>query len=330
MKRVTFSGPGRIDVDEVTMPDGRPGQIIVKVEAVAICTLEQRFYKGSRRDYPFLGGHEISGTLLRPHAGHGDTARIVAVSRFPRCGRCQFCRAGQDNLCGYLTASIRAGEPWGPGGLSEYLACQPEDIYTLPAGTDAVTGALLEPLACVMHSIGQSGCRRGDSIAVFGLGFMGALHVRAAQVMGMKVVGVLLRNLACAPDVLLCTPDVLLADRDDDLTQEVAAAICIRGGAEAVRQAITMTRPGGRIVLFESLAVDSCLQLDLSLIRARELALIGALSHTRSDFLSASDLLHKYPNLLTGLVSKTFSFADLTAALTSAVQGNAGRVVVRM
>jgi NADPH:quinone reductase-like Zn-dependent oxidoreductase len=60
-----FTGPKQLEVREVELPEVGPHQVLVKVRACALCTWEQRFYKGSSpQDYPFRGGHEVSGEVV--------------------------------------------------------------------------------------------------------------------------------------------------------------------------------------------------------------------------------------------------------------------------
>ena len=52
------------------MPQSEGRQVLVQVKACAICTWEQRFYRGSKpEDYPFRGGHEASGVAVAKGSG---------------------------------------------------------------------------------------------------------------------------------------------------------------------------------------------------------------------------------------------------------------------
>src|SRR5262245_40726643 len=117
MKQVIFSGPSKLEVANVPRPVPKRGEALVEVRVCGICTWEQRVYRGTRKDYPLLGGHEISGVVQE--ANECASLRMgdkVAVSRVPRCGACIYCKVGQDNLCSYFTAVRTPGELWGPAG----------------------------------------------------------------------------------------------------------------------------------------------------------------------------------------------------------------------
>jgi L-iditol 2-dehydrogenase len=58
MRTTIFTAPGQVEVRTIPMPQPEGRQVLVQVKACAICTWEQRFYRGSRpEDYPFRGGH---------------------------------------------------------------------------------------------------------------------------------------------------------------------------------------------------------------------------------------------------------------------------------
>jgi len=122
MKTTIFTGPGAVEVREIPMPAVGERQVLVQVKACAICTWEQRFYKGSKpEDYPFRGGHEVSGIVAAKGAGALCEAQIgdpVCLEIMTRCGQCYYCRRGMDSLCELDTGGRLPGQPWGPGGDS--------------------------------------------------------------------------------------------------------------------------------------------------------------------------------------------------------------------
>ena len=100
---------------------------------------------------PFVGGHEIVGSVAAVGEGVSErefpigrklTARLIQV-----CGKCYFCRHGEENLCVDINAPFdKEMEIPGTGGLGEYLnqtSCQlPSNrkltfTYPLPNGRNA-------------------------------------------------------------------------------------------------------------------------------------------------------------------------------------------------
>ena len=45
-------------------------EVLFKTEVCSLCTVDRRTYKGTRNyGYPFLGGHECSGTIIKTGRG---------------------------------------------------------------------------------------------------------------------------------------------------------------------------------------------------------------------------------------------------------------------
>ena len=81
--------------------------------------------------------------------------RVVAANSAP-CGECFYCRREQENLCEDLL--------FNNGAYAEYIRI-PERIveknmYRIPEHVSYQDAALVEPLACVMRGLEETGVRR--------------------------------------------------------------------------------------------------------------------------------------------------------------------------
>ena len=65
IKAVAFKDIKQVELVERETPDLRPDEVLVKVHAVALCTMEQRLFTGALK-MPMLatGGHEVSGEIV--------------------------------------------------------------------------------------------------------------------------------------------------------------------------------------------------------------------------------------------------------------------------
>ena len=93
MKAVAVTGKEEISIIKMNRPVPNPGQILVKIRACALCTYEQRVYRGTKKmSLPFVGGHEFTGVI----AGIGSDIDAenyklgtkVAVRIIYKCGKC--------------------------------------------------------------------------------------------------------------------------------------------------------------------------------------------------------------------------------------------------
>ncbi|MGW5577260.1 zinc-dependent alcohol dehydrogenase [Micromonospora chokoriensis] len=335
MKQAVFVAPRRVEVHDVPEPRRAAQEVLVSVGACGICTWEQRVFRGVRPEYPLLGGHEVGAVVLDAPASTGLRAgEVVAVSLLPRCGDCPFCRAGRSNLCSYAKAAVPQGQPRGPRGMSDLLVVPHVDVFPVGAAATCQDAALVEPTACVVHSLDRSGCRPGDLLAVFGLGFTGALHVAAARARGLRTVGVATARDAdgrapVGADVVV-EPDGRDMARSirDAVGSEVAAAVVTRGGIASIEAALEVVQLGGQVVLFESVAPSVPLDFNLPRLRSGEITVTGSVSHTREDFAAAAALVASGAVPTEGLIGRAFDLADAQQAMRHAVTHPGRRTMV--
>ena len=112
MKAVVKNGavPG-LSYCEVAKPEPKPHEVLIEVEAAAICGTDIHYYHwdqnaqdfASKFDvkFPFTIGHEFSGTIVA--VGEGVTTRHigqrVAIETHIPCGVCFQCENGESYNC---------------------------------------------------------------------------------------------------------------------------------------------------------------------------------------------------------------------------------------
>ena len=65
IKTIAVTGEKQTEIMNLTTPDLRNGEALIKVHAVALCTLEQRIFRGEvKMPLPCTGGNAVS---WRPH-----------------------------------------------------------------------------------------------------------------------------------------------------------------------------------------------------------------------------------------------------------------------
>ena len=67
------------------------------------------------------------------------------------------------------------------GMASEYFVVDAEKALKLPDGMSWDHGAMIEPLACCVRAWTKYSYQKGDSVAIFGVGPTGMMHVMLAQ-----------------------------------------------------------------------------------------------------------------------------------------------------
>ena len=63
MKAAVIQKPGQIIIKDVPKPKAGPGEVLLKVEACALCGTDQRVLSGEKHVDVAIVGHEITGTV---------------------------------------------------------------------------------------------------------------------------------------------------------------------------------------------------------------------------------------------------------------------------
>ena len=189
MLAVRLHGNSDLRVDQVPEPDAvGPGQVRVEPQWCGICGTDLHEYAHGplytpAENLPQVIGHEFSAVIAE--TGPGVTAfrpgDRVAVLPHVFCGSCFYCLRGRQGLCSNLKLT---GVTWPWGGLAGQAIVPASQVVALPDGVSFEQGAVLEPLATVVHGVERSGLRPGDSVLVTGGGPIGQLAVLVAAAAG--------------------------------------------------------------------------------------------------------------------------------------------------
>lgn len=336
-----FTGPKKLEVQEVELPNLGDRQVLVRVKATALCTWEQRFYKGSENssDYPFRGGHEVSGEVValgnRVKTGvkPGDG---VSLAIMERCGACDNCRRGMDNFCENDEGGKIPGLPWGPGGLSDYVIADDYQVYPAIPPYDYASLALAEPVACVLRSVETPPLEKADTVLVQGVGMMGLLHVQLLKMQGVRVLvsepDPTRRTKALEAGAVACY-NPLEEDGKDFVKSHtggrgVATVFFTAGGVPAIEAGIPLLAKRGWMCLYGSIHPKGSLTVDPNLIHYNELVVTGSFSHTKASFRQAVALLAQGLVDTAPFISERVPFPNVEYAFERAVSPDTYRVVV--
>lgn len=162
--------------EQIAVPDPGPGQVLLKVSACGVCRTDLHVIDGELRDtrLPIIPGHEIVGNVVA--CGPGVTLNVGARLGVPwlgfTCGRCEFCRRDQENLC---DRALFTGYQL-DGGYAEHVVADARFCFELP---DAIEDAHAAPLLCA-GLIGYRSWRFAEDARSIGIyGFGAAAHIVA-------------------------------------------------------------------------------------------------------------------------------------------------------
>src|SRR3954469_10891823 len=96
MRAMLLDEPGKpLRADNVEIPEPRPGQLLLKVHACAVCRTDLHLRDGEVEagHLPLVLGHQIVAT-------DEASGRRVGVPWLGwTCGECVYCTSGRENLC---------------------------------------------------------------------------------------------------------------------------------------------------------------------------------------------------------------------------------------
>ena len=131
---------------EIPIPQPETGQVLIQVAACGVCRTDLHVYDGElpHPKLPLILGHQIVGTIVAqgPECHHFALGQRVGVPWLGRsCGKCPFCRSGQENLCDY---GVYTGYQLN-GGFAEFCTAYEDFIFPIP---DDYSSAHAAPLLC--------------------------------------------------------------------------------------------------------------------------------------------------------------------------------------
>ena len=184
---------GAASVREVEPPECPPDGVIIEVGATGVCRSDWHAWRGHEPvALPHIPGHELAGIVALAGAAvtrwrAGDRVTVPFVCG---CGRCEYCLAGDAQVCPDQTQPGFTG----PGSFAERVAIHAADanLVALPDGVDFVTAASLGcRFATAYRAVVTHGRPRpGDWVAVHGCGGVGLSAVMIAVALGARVVAV--------------------------------------------------------------------------------------------------------------------------------------------
>ncbi|WP_234196389.1 MDR/zinc-dependent alcohol dehydrogenase-like family protein [Pseudacidovorax sp. NFM-22] len=169
MQAAVLAEPGRFAVAQVARPRPGPGQVLLRLEGCGVCASSLPVWEGRPWfDYPLPPGAP----------GHEAWGRIEAVG------------AGVEGLRpGQRVAALSYA------GHAEFDVADAAAVLPLPPSLEGLPFPG-EPLACAANILERSDIRAGQTVAIVGIGFLGAVLTRLASQAGARVIALSRRAYA--------------------------------------------------------------------------------------------------------------------------------------
>lgn len=291
MKTLTWTAKETMSLLQAPSPKPEAFWVALRVEGVGICGSELSGYLGHNelRKPPLVMGHEFAGTVeeMGPGVTHLQVGDKVTANPLVSCGTCRHCVRGDRQLC----AKRRIIGIDFPGAFAERVLVPANQCYAV---NRAVDGALVEPLACAIRAVGQSGVRIGDKALVIGCGIIGLMSIRLLRLSGAKEVAVVDPNrerLQVAElwgaDIMAPDLSTLLKDRGRESFDCVVDAV---GFAKTRLESLDALVRGGTAVWIG--LHEAKTQVDGNQVVRSEIHIRGSFCYRDDEFMRAVDLMN--------------------------------------
>jgi len=355
VRAARLHAPRDVRLEDVPTPSLAPGEVLVRVRAVAICASDCRMYwdghaGGVIPDHPMVQGHEFSGDVVEVGEGVTDprVGSRVAVEPSWSCGSCDMCRRGLPNLCRHI---VFPSFPQRDGALAEYIACPAHATYPLPDSVSYIEGALIEPLGVGLHAVRLADPQPGDRLCILGAGAIGTSVLLCARLRGVGSVAVVepvpgRRNLATrlgAEPVVATAEELIALTRvpspigrgvpegrgEGAVLFEADIAFECAGEGIAIEQALHLARPAGKVMVV-GIPHPERISFEASIPRRKELTLVFT-RRSRDTLAESVDLVACGRVDLKSFPVRTYPLDQAAEAIeaTAARPGDMLRAVVR-
>lgn len=335
-----------IQVKERIRPRPGKGELLLQVEAAAVCATDIKIRQKGHRNIPpgaeTILGHEVVGRVvaLGENVDRNLLQRRVVVAPNVGCGACPACRKGWDSFCPDYTA-FGVGLS---GGFAEYMlinaaAVNRGCLVEISEKLEAKAAVLAEPAACCLRGLQACLLKPGESVLVLGAGPMGILTLILAQAMGAGCVFVAdlqdkRRQLAAgfgATAVFDPAEDAFL-DKISSATAGFGADVVMvtAPAAAAQKQGILAAAVGGRVNLFAGVLPDDRIdEFPGNIIHYRGLNILGTTGATPMDLQAVVSMIAGGRlQQLEQVVTAVYPLSALEEALEEARRGDGLKVVV--
>ncbi len=317
MRAAIITAPSEVRIEEVAVPEPGPGEVRIRLEGCGVCASNIPPWEGREWfTYPFEPGA----------LGHEGWGRIDAVG------------PGVEEIAvGDRVAALSQH------AYAEYDVAPAEAVAKLP---DALNDRPFpgEPLGCAENILRRSGIRPGKTVAIVGIGFLGALLTQMASRLGARVIALSRRPFALQVARTMGAEEVIPMEDHWQIIEQVKDLTC-GDFCDVVIEAVgkqwpldlagELTREHGRLVI-AGYHQDGLRQVNMQLWNWRGLDVINA--HERAQSVYMEGIRTAIADVQSGdldpfpLYTHTFPLEALADALNATRDRPAGfmKALVRM
>jgi propanol-preferring alcohol dehydrogenase len=298
---------------EIEIPRVGARDVLIRVKAAGICHSDAHYRAGVSpvEPLPLTLGHEVAGVVETTGAEvrsftAGDR---VCVHYLVTCGACAFCQAGTEQFCPAVQMIGKQRD----GGYAEFIVMPERSVFRLPDEIPFEQGAILMcSSATSLHALNKARLRRGETVAVFGVGGLGVSALQLAKHLGASevfAVDINPRKLELAKRLGAVPVHASAADPVHQMKKLTAGrgvdvALELIGLPLTMRQAVQSLAILGRAVLV-GLTQETFEVAPYAELLNKETEIIGVSDHLASELSMLLDLVRTQTLDLSHVITRT-------------------------
>ncbi|MCL4435588.1 MAG: zinc-binding dehydrogenase [Thaumarchaeota archaeon] len=338
MKAVVFHEYGGVDklrYEDAPDPAPHPGEVLVRVKAVALNHLDI-WERLSGSPLPHISGSDISGEIAQLGDWVTGLKKGEKVVVFPstRCGRCEACLLGHPTQCAHRQIIGNQTN----GGYAEYVTVPAENIFPLPENLSFEEAAAL-PLAgsTAWHMLVSKGHVDATStVLIHGAGSGVSVYaVQLGKIFGAKVI-VTTSTEEKAEKARELGADHVINYRKENVVEAVKRLTNERGvdvvvdhvGATTFNDSLRALRVGGKLVS-AGVTTGKKIEFDISFLYRNELIIEGSYIYTIGEFYQVLKMARD--GRLKPVVSQIFPLSKAAEAQRAMEEGRQfGKLILKV
>jgi len=327
MKAAFVKDESIISVDNIEKPLLGKGDILVKMESCGICgsDLEKVFGKYGQPSTRL--GHEPAGVIseIGSQVSNFKVGDRVFTHHHVPCYSCHFCIHGNETMCPkYYETNLS------PCGLSEEYQV-PEwnvvhgGVLKIPDLMSFDEAAMIEPLACCVRAWHKFSYKKGDSVAILGVGVMLAKDKGLDKIFCLDVNDFRL-EFAKKFHVTqtISSNDLSKNEKILNGTENLGVDIAViaTGSLKALDNALNLVRKGGTVMLFGVPTKGDTININMSKVYSKEITLTTSYAASDYDTKEALELIESSRINVKSLITHKYTILETQKAFDHAHNGS--------
>jgi NADPH:quinone reductase-like Zn-dependent oxidoreductase len=302
MKAALFyehGGPEMLRIEEIEVPKPGPGEVRLRVRAVALNHLDLWVRRGLPIDIelPHIGGSDIAGEIddIGPGVERVEPGQRAVVNPSLWCGACEWCYRGEQSQC----VNFRIIGEHVNGGAAEFVVVPERNVYLISDGVsfERAAAAPLVFMTAWRGLMTQGRLGPGDTVLVTGAsGGVSTAAIQIARFAGARVLA--LTSAPYVDRVRELGAHVVYDRSDEQWSRALWRDTGSRGvdvifdsvGSAIFARCVRSLARGGRMVVYGATTGPTG-ELDLRVVFWKQVAIVGSTMANQAEFQRVMDLV---------------------------------------